>query len=401
MLTRQKIESYEGNNVNKKVYILAIAAITVGLVELIVGGILPVIAEDMEVSTGTAGQLITVFALIYAISGPVLLSATAKFERKKLYIFALMIFLFGNLITYVSPNFTWMMIARVITASSASLVIVLSLTMTPKLVAPAYRARALGVVFMGISSSLVLGVPIGIVITNYLGWRTVFLGIALLTVGAMALVIKYIDTVPNEHVLPLRRQTKALGNMKIGAAHLATMFMLAGHYTLYAYFTPFLETTLHLSQNWISITYFIFGIAAVSGGAIGGTLADKLGVQKTILLVIGSFAIALFILPYTTFSFPIFLIVMIIWGALSWGLAPPQQEYIIQTDPETAAIHQSFNNSALQIGIALGSAIGGFALERVESVTATAHIGSAVVVVAFICAIFSFSIRPQTVRSEV
>ena len=401
MLTRQKIESYEGNNVNKKVYILAIAAITVGLVELIVGGILPVIAEDMEVSTGTAGQLITVFALIYAISGPVLLSATAKFERKKLYIFALMIFLFGNLITYVSPNFTWMMIARVITASSASLVIVLSLTMTPKLVAPAYRARALGVVFMGISSSLVLGVPIGIVITNYLGWRTVFLGIALLTVGAMALVIKYIDTVPNEHVLPLRRQIKALGNMKIGAAHLATMFMLAGHYTLYAYFTPFLETTLHLSQNWISITYFIFGIAAVSGGAIGGTLADKLGVQKTILLVIGSFAIALFILPYTTFSFPIFLIVMIIWGALSWGLAPPQQEYIIQTDPETAAIHQSFNNSALQIGIALGSAIGGFALERVESVTATAHIGSAVVVVAFICAIFSFSIRPQTVRSEV
>lgn len=386
---------------NIKVFILAIAAITVGLVELIVGGILPIIAEDMQVSTGTAGQLITVFALVYAICGPVLLSITAKFERKKLYLVALLIFFLGNLATYWSPTFTWMMLARVMTASSASLVIVLSLTITPKLVVPEFRARALGIIFMGISSSLVLGVPIGIIITNYFGWRTVFLGIALLTIGAMLLVFKYIDPMPSEQDIPLSTQIKALGNIKIGGAHLATMFMLAGHYTFYAYFTPFLETTLHLSQNWISITYFIFGIAAVSGGALGGTFADKFGVQKTILFVIGSFAVMLFILPYVTFSFPLFIIVMIIWGALSWGLAPPQQEYIIQTDSETAGIHQSFNNSALQIGIALGSAIGGLVLDKTDSVTAPAHVGSIVVIVAFICAIFSFSIRQETVHSEV
>ncbi len=386
---------------NIKVFILAIAAITVGLVELIVGGILPIIAEDMQVSTGTAGQLITVFALVYAICGPVLLSITAKFERKKLYLVALLIFFLGNLATYWSPTFTWMMLARVMTASSASLVIVLSLTITPKLVVPEFRARALGIIFMGISSSLVLGVPIGIIITNYFGWRTVFLGIALLTIGAMLLVFKYIDPMPSEQDIPLSTQIKALGNIKIGGAHLATMFMLAGHYTFYAYFTPFLETTLHLSQNWISITYFIFGIAAVSGGALGGTFADKFGVQKTILFVIGSFAVMLFILPYVTFSFPLFIIVMIIWGALSWGLAPPQQEYIIQTDAETAGIHQSFNNSALQIGIALGSAIGGLVLDKTDSVTAPAHVGSIVVIVAFICAIFSFSIRQETVHSEV
>src|SRR5690625_5270382 len=82
-----------------KVFILAIAAITVGLVELIVGGILPIIAKDMQVSTGTAGQLITLFALVYAICGPVLLSITSKFERKKLYLVALLIFFLGNLAT--------------------------------------------------------------------------------------------------------------------------------------------------------------------------------------------------------------------------------------------------------------------------------------------------------------
>jgi len=390
----------EGNAMNVKVYILAMAAVTVGSVELIVGGILPIIAEAMQVGTGTAGQLITVFALVYAVSGPVLLSLTAKYERKKLYLLSLLLFSLGNVLTFISPDFTWMMIARVITASSASLVIVLSLTITPKLVEPAYRARALGVIFMGISSSLVLGVPIGIVLTNLIGWRFVFLVIALLTVGAMGLVIKFIEPIENEEVLPLRMQIKALGNFKIGSAHLAMMFMLAGHYTLYAYFTPFLQTTMGLNQSWISITYFIFGVAAVSGGAIGGTLADKIGVQKTILFVIGTFAVVLFLLPYATFSYPFFLVVMVIWGAFSWGLAPPQQEYILQTDPETAGIHQSFNNSALQVGIALGSGIGGFALERVNSVTATAQIGAGVVVISFLCATISFSLRSQPVQAN-
>lgn len=390
----------EGNAMNVKVYILAMAAVTVGSVELIVGGILPIIAEAMQVGTGTAGQLITVFALVYAVSGPVLLSLTAKYERKKLYLLSLLLFSLGNVLTIISPDFTWMMIARVITASSASLVIVLSLTITPKLVEPAYRARALGVIFMGISSSLVLGVPIGIVLTNLIGWRFVFLVIALLTVGAMGLVIKFIEPIENEEVLPLRMQIKALGNFKIGSAHLAMMFMLAGHYTLYAYFTPFLQTTMGLNQSWISITYFIFGVAAVSGGAIGGTLADKIGVQKTILFVIGTFAVVLFLLPYATFSYPFFLVVMVIWGAFSWGLAPPQQEYILQTDPETAGIHQSFNNSALQVGIALGSGIGGFALERVNSVTATAQIGAGVVVISFLCATISFSLRSQPVQAN-
>src|SRR5699024_3994692 len=127
------------------------------------------------------------------------------------------------------------------------------------------------------------------------------------------LVHKLIDSVPNERVVPLRTQIKGLGNIKIGGAHLATMFTLAGHYTFYAYFTPFLETTLHLSQNWISITYFIFGIVDVSVSALGGSMVYKIGVQKSILIVIDLFAIALFILPYMTFSFPLFLIMMLVW----------------------------------------------------------------------------------------
>jgi DHA1 family purine base/nucleoside efflux pump-like MFS transporter len=387
--------------VNFKVFILAASAVIVGLVELIVGGILPNIADDLDVTIGTAGQLITVFALVYAISGPILLSLTAKIERKKLYMSALAVFFLGNLMTYFSPTFTFIMIARIMTAMSASLVIVLSLTITTKIVVPTHRAKALGFIYMGISSSLVLGVPIGIMTTNAFGWRTVFLGIAVLSIGAIILIYTFLERLPTEHVLSLSAQIKALGNLKIVGAHVAMMLMLAGHYTVYAYFTPFLETTLHLDQNWISISYFLFGLAAVSGGALGGALADRIGSPKSILLVISSFAISLFILPYSTFSFFIFLVVMMIWAALSWALAPPMQTYLIQTDPDSSDIHQSLNNSALQLGIALGSGIGGVVLEQTNSVINTAPIGSGVVVGALLFAAFSLKLPAHTSQSEV
>lgn len=385
---------------NFKVFILAISTIIVGLVELIVGGVLPIIADDLHVTIGTAGQLITIYALVYAIAGPVLLSITAKIERKKLYLMTLSIFFIGNVITYLSPTFTLIMIARVITAMSAALVIVLSLTITAKVVKPAQRAKALGVIYMGISSSLVLGVPIGILITNTFGWRTVFLGIAILTIGSIVLIYAFLDKIPSEKSQPLSVQIKALANKKMVAAHFAMLFMLAGHYSLYAYFTPFLESTLHLNQYWISICYFLFGLAAVGGGAFGGGLATRIGATKSILIVIGSFALVLFMLPHFTFSFPLFLIVMMIWGALSWSLAPPLQDYIIQSDRYTSDIHQSFNNSALQIGIALGSGIGGFVMEHTGSVTVTASVGAGVVMIAFICALVSLSMKTELKQTE-
>ncbi|WP_062110170.1 MFS transporter [Bacillus niameyensis] len=385
---------------NLKVFILAASTIIVGLVELIVGGILPIIADDLHVTIGTAGQLITIYALVYAIAGPVLLSITAKIERKKLYLMTLSIFFIGNVITYFSPTFTLIMIARVITAMSAALVIVLSLTMTAKVVKPAQRAKALGVIYMGISSSLVLGVPLGILITNTFGWRTVFLGIAILTIGSIVLIYAFLDKIPSEKSQPLSVQIKALANKKMAAAHFAMLFMLAGHYSLYAYFTPFLESTLHLNQYWISICYFLFGLAAVGGGAFGGGLAARIGATKSILIVIGAFALVLFLLPHFTFSFPIFLIVMMIWGALSWSLAPPLQDYIIQSDRYTSDIHQSFNNSALQIGIALGSGIGGLVMEHTGSVTFTASVGAGVVMIAFISALVSLSMRTELRQTE-
>lgn len=385
---------------NWRVYILAVTTFAVGLVELIVGGILPTIAEDLNVSLATAGQLITIFALVYAISAPVLLSLTAKVERKRLYLISLFIFTLGNLMTYFSTTFSIVMIARIFTAMSTALVIVLSLTITTKIVEPKHRAKALGLVFVGVSSALVIGVPMGIFVAEAFGWRAVFLGIALLSTVSMILIALLLEKMPVVEVVPLKAQIKSLANLKILSAQLTTLFMLAGHYMLYAYLTPFLVEAFDMSASWISICYLIFGIASVSGNAIGGWLGDKMGTGKAMLLIVSTFAVVLFSIPYTIVALPLFLVVTILWGALSWALTPPLQNYLIQTDPKTSDIQQSLNTAALQIGISIGSAVGGAMFTVTESAMHLSSFGVILVLCALGCAIFSLKRAPVSHEAE-
>ena len=142
-------------------YILAIAAFVVGTVELIIGGTLDLVANDLGVSISAAGQLITIFSVVFALSGPVLLALTGSLKEKHCMLGHYQ-FLIGNIISACSVNYGMLMFSRVICAASGSLIIALSVTLASSVVEPHFRARAIGIIFMGISGSLVLGVPLGL-----------------------------------------------------------------------------------------------------------------------------------------------------------------------------------------------------------------------------------------------
>ncbi|MFK3958597.1 MFS transporter [Guptibacillus hwajinpoensis] len=373
---------------NKRVYLLTIVSFVVGMVELIIGGILDLVAEDLQISLGKTGLLISVFSIVFALMGPVLLSVTAKIERKKLMLFSLVIFLIGNLIAVISTTFSLLMTARIISAASGSLLVVLCVTIASNIVKQEYRARAIGVVFMGISASLVLGVPIGLMLGNAFGWKAPFVLILVLTLLSMVGVTLFMEKIQPKPAVPLRKQLQTLKDRRVFSAQLTSLMFLTGHLTLYGYLTPFLKTTLGLSGSWVSIVYLIFGVAAVAGGGLGGIASDRFGTRPTILISIMVFAVAMFIIPFSTFSFPVFLIIMVIWSMLSWGITPAQQSYLIELAPESSDIQQSLNNSALHLGIALGSSVGAFVIEN-SSVEMNATVGSVFILLSLAAAVFS------------
>lgn len=167
---------------------------------------LDLVSSDLHISVSTAGQLITLYSVVFAVSGPVLLAAASRVERKLLYQCALLVFIAGNVLSVVSPNFTMMVIARILSAASAALITVLSITMASQMAEPAYRARAIGVIFMGVSGSLVLGVPVGMMLGNAFGWRAPFVMISILAVISFIAVQIFITKTPPGETVPLRKR---------------------------------------------------------------------------------------------------------------------------------------------------------------------------------------------------
>lgn len=298
---------------DKRIYLLTTIAFIVGMAELIVGGILDVVAEDLQITVGTAGLLITVFAFVFGLSAPVLLLIYSKVERKRLTIIALIIFLLGNILAVFSPTFTILIIARVISAASGSLAVVLCINLASNIVEPAFRGRAIGLVIMGTSGSLVLGLPIGVILGNMFDWRAPFILISGLTFLLIISVFYFMERVAPKKPIALKQQFQTLKNNRLLFAHLTTFFFLAGHFVLYGYLTPYVKELMSFEGITISVLYLIYGIAAVIGGGLGGVAADRFGIKQTVLTVIVILAVCLFVIPFAVKQQLIFWLIILLW----------------------------------------------------------------------------------------
>ncbi|MFT9819603.1 MFS transporter [Lysinibacillus sp. NPDC056185] len=377
---------------NIGIFVLALATFVAGTVELVIAGIINMIAEDLHVSVGAVGQLVSVFSLVFAFGAPVLIALTSKVEKRKLLLIAMLTFLGGNILSVVSPNFTTLLIARIILAASCSIVVVTSVTMAANTVATELRGRAIGLIFMGLSASLVLGVPLGTIIGENFGWRMTFVLVSVLSIVSMVGIIKFLPKVPPQPAIPLLKQIATLKSKKIASIQLISVLELTGHFIVYTYFTLFLKTTMGLSTNMISMVLLVFGIAGITGGWIGGWASDKFGGAKTILTFLILFAVSLFLLPYSTGSMISLLIVVVLYGVMVWALSPAVQNYLAESAPDSSDIQLGLNTSFLHLGVALGSGLGGLLVDY-YSVTINTWVAGIMVVLALISAIYSLTIN--------
>ncbi|WP_244629871.1 MFS transporter [Brucella intermedia] len=364
---------------------LALATFVTGTAENNIVGILPGIARGLDVSVSAAGQLTSIFSITFALAAPLALVLTTRFERKVILVSALGVFIASNIVASLSPDYGVLFAARIGMAMASAAVCLIVTMLATELVTPAMRGRAIGIIFVGISGSMVAGVPTGMMINEWLGWRAVFLCLA--SAAALVLLLSMHALSGAGRSQPgLPPYTPHLKSFRLVSAQLVSIMMIGGHFVLFAYLTPYLLEAVHVSSQRIIWAMLAFGLAGMTGGYLGGLLADKLSPRLAIVLTPLLYLTALMAIPVAINSSTVFGLVLMIWACLSWMISPVVQSFLMTTDPATAEAGVGINLSAMHVGVALGTATGGIALEYM-SLQALPWTGSVLVGLSLLCAL--------------
>ncbi|MEJ5022117.1 MFS transporter [Ochrobactrum vermis] len=368
-----------------RLFVLALATFVTGTAENIIVGILPGIAPGLNVSVSAAGQLTSVFSITFALTAPLALILTTRFERKVILITALIVFIASNIIASISPNYLILFATRMCMAAASAVVCLIATMLATELVSPAMRGRAIGIIFMGISGSMVAGVPAGMLVNGLLGWRAVFVGLALMAALVLLLSSRSLPRA-GRSLRGLPPYIPHLKSVRLVSAQLVSILMIGGHFVVFAYLAPYLLEAVHISSRNVIWAMMAFGVAGMTGGYLGGLLVDKLSPRLAIVLTPLLYLTALVAMPLATGSSAVFGAVLMIWACVSWMISPVVQSFLITTDPATADAGVGINLSAMHIGVALGTATGGLALQRL-SLQALPWIGCILVALSLLCAL--------------
>ncbi|MBH0330249.1 MFS transporter [Brevibacillus brevis] len=354
-----------------KVYVLALISFLVGTSNYIVSGILDRIAETLGTNVAAAGQLITVYSLAYAVGTPILMALTAKMDRLKLLLYSLGLFIAANLLTFIMSDFGFFITARIITALGAGVVTVNALSIAAKIAPPGKQASAIANVTMGITASLIIGVPLGRMIASAFGWKAVFLAIAIVAGLAMLVIAAVIPRMQGDKPIPLIKQFALLKKPQVLVALAITFFWLGGYSLVYTYLSPFLLEVTHLNESLISAVLFVFGVASLIGSKVGGYSADKRGIKYTLVSGMVLHVISLILLFLIGQSVIAVFAILILWSFAAWSSAPAQQFNLVSLVPESTGVMLSLNSSMMQLAMAVGAGIGGLIVNRVSLASIT------------------------------
>ncbi|RCW47438.1 MFS transporter [Paenibacillus prosopidis] len=383
------------------IYILTIAVFFTATSELVVAGILNVLADQMHVSVALAGQLITVYSLAFAIGTPVVVSLTARMGRKKLLLLAMLVFIIGNFVSFVSSSFTLLVASRIILGVSSGVLLVAAFSAAAKMVPPEKIGSTIGTIILGFSSAMILGVPIGIALTDMFSWQMIFLFLAagsLIILFGMALMLPEIE---GDAPVPFSRQITVLADPVILSALLLVLFREAGNSVMFTYLTTFLDTILHRSASGIGFIMLAFGIAGAIGSRIGGSAVDKWGSVRMMVISMIVHVVTLALLPLAIHSFPLAIALLSLWIISLFIMGPATQTYFIEKAPQSSNLIISLNISVTQVGLAAGAGVGGMAVTLNATVLYNPWVASLALLIAFSAAIVSFrkSRRTQAVTA--
>lgn len=351
---------------NLPVVILIASSFMLGMSEFIVVGILPDIAADLKISEVTVGNLVSLFAFVYAPVTPLGSALSARFPRFATHLTLIGIFLAGNLLCAFAPNYAVLVVARIMIALVSGTLVAVAMTYVPDVTTDRFRTKFIAWVFSGFSIASVVGVPVGTWVANTFGWRWAFHMINVLTI---MLIVGMVVALPrNSHIVKIGflPQFRLFFDRRIQLGVLTVVFGAAASYVFYTYLTPIMRDEVHVPEQYLSVGLVIFGAACLWSNLYGGKLADRgRGVEPLThispiycahAVLMASLVVAHWVPVYGALLLVVLGMFMYLQNSASQVL---YMDVASQSHPGSLNLAASLNSMSFNIGIALGSAVGG------------------------------------------
>lgn len=342
---------------------LAISAFAIGSTEFISVGLIPMLVQSFQISLSQAGLTVSIYAAGIMVGAPLLTLFTGRLNRHTLMGLIMVLFIIGNLVAAFAPTFAILLIGRVIASFAHGLFMTVASVIAADVVAPSKRASAIAIMFTGLTVATVTGVPLGTFIGQLGSWHWSFIFISF--IGLIGLVADYF-LVPRN--LPLPAKTNALGiirvltNPQLLVALLVTALGYGGTFVVYTYLSPLLEQQMGWSTNAVVIILIVYGLMVAVGNTLGGRFANAKPLPALLKMFVG-LMVTLLVMLVTGTSHWLGLATVLVMGLFAFMNVPGLQLYIMQLaetyTPNDITMASALNISAFNVGIALGSGIGG------------------------------------------
>ncbi|TGV05109.1 MFS transporter [Alcaligenaceae bacterium 429] len=341
---------------------LAIGAFAIGTTEFTPMGLLPVIADGVQVSIPTAGMLVSAYAIGVMVGAPVMTLLFSRFGKRGALMALMVLFTVGNLLSAFAPTYTTLLLSRLITSLNHGAFFGIGAVVAASVVPKDKQASAIATMFMGLTIANVGGVPAATWIGQQVGWRAAFGGTAvlgLITIAALWLALPKGEPGQRPDV---RRELKVLSRPEVLLAMGTTVLGAGAMFTLYTYVAPVLAEITHAEPSFVALALVLIGIGFTLGNSIGGKLADW-SLDGAAKLILAALTIIMIVMPFMMTTKIGAGISLVVWGAAAFGIVPPVQMRVMQAAAQAPGLASSVNVGAFNLGNAVGAVLGGVVIE--------------------------------------
>ncbi|GAB2935388.1 MFS transporter [Streptomyces heilongjiangensis] len=371
---------------------LAIGAFGIGTTEFVIMGVLPEVAGDFGVSIPTAGFLVTGYALGVVLGAPIMTALGTKVSRKRMLMLLMGLFVLGNLLSALAPAYTIMLLGRVVASLAHGAFFGIGSVVAADMVAPDRKAGAIAMMFSGLTVANVVGVPLGTLIGQSLGWRITFAAVAALGVVGLLGVARLVPDMPRPQGVRLRHELAAFKNVQVLLAMAMTVLGFGGVFAAITYIAPMMTHAAGFADASVTWLLVLFGLGMVGGNLVGGRYADR-ALMPMLYVSLGALAVVLALFTLTAHDKVAAAVTIALVGALGFATVPPLQKRVLDQAQGAPTLASAVNIGAFNLGNALAAWLGGLVIDAGFGYTAPNWVGAALAVSALVLAFLSAALE--------